>query len=92
MEDLLIIKLLLNSIISTKEACFIMVDIKNFYLNTSLKRYKYLKLKMEKIPDDVIEQYKLKQKATSKGLIYGEVKKGIYGFPQVGWLVQELRN
>ncbi len=42
--DLLTIKLMLNSIISTPNMRWMTVDIKKFYLNTPLKRYEYLKL------------------------------------------------
>jgi hypothetical protein len=34
-------KILLNSVISTRDATFISVDIKNFYLNTPLERPEY---------------------------------------------------
>ena len=63
--DLLTVKLLLNSVISTDGAKFMTLDIKNFYLKTPLERYKYLKLKMSDIPDDFIEEYNLKPKATA---------------------------
>ena len=46
------------------------MDIKNFYLNTPLKRYEYLKLRLNKLPEDVIKQYNLKNKATPEGYIY----------------------
>ena len=36
--DMLTIKLLLNSVISTKNARFMTIDIKDFYLNTPMKR------------------------------------------------------
>ena len=45
--DLLTAKLLLNSIISTpgaKMACF---DVKNFYLNTPMERYEYLRMHID---------------------------------------------
>mgnify|MGYP006166622523 CR=1 FL=1 len=42
MAHLLTVKLLLNSVISTPEAQNMPMFIKNFYLNTPLKRYKYL--------------------------------------------------
>ena len=57
--DLLTVKLLLNSVISTKNAKFIMLDIKNFHLNTPLSRYEYLRLRLNNFPEDVIAQYKL---------------------------------
>ena len=43
--DLLTVKHLLNSTISTPGAKFMTLDIKDFYLNTPLKRYEYLRLK-----------------------------------------------
>ena len=41
--DLLTVKLLLNSVISTPEAWYMTMDIKNFYLNMPLKCFKYLR-------------------------------------------------
>ena len=40
--ELLMVKLLLNSVISTPEARYMTMDIKNFYLNTPLKRLECL--------------------------------------------------
>ncbi len=39
--NLLTIKLLLNSVISTPSAKFMMLDLKDFYLMTPMKSYKY---------------------------------------------------
>ena len=88
--NLLTVKLLLNSIILTPMARFMTVDIKIFYLNTPLKWYKYLCLKVDDIPEDVREEYKLHGKATPYGLVYIEVCKGMYGLPQAVLLAQEL--
>ncbi len=57
--DLLTVKLLLNSIISTPGAKFFTMDIKYFYLNMRMKRFEYMRLKLADMPDDVIEQYQL---------------------------------
>ena len=57
--DILTIKLLLNSVISTPKAKFMTMHINNFYLNTPLKRYKYLWLKLANIPEYVTKQYEL---------------------------------
>ena len=38
------------------------LDIKNFYFNTPLARYKYLRLKLSNFPDDVLEEYNLKKR------------------------------
>ena len=40
--NLLIVKILINSIISTAGAKFMTMDIKDFYLNTPMARYKYM--------------------------------------------------
>ena len=59
--DLLTVKLLLNSIISTKNARFMTLDIKDFYLNTPMERYEYMRLRIADMPEDVIEHYKLRE-------------------------------
>ncbi len=40
--NLLTVKLLLNSIISTPNAKFMTMDIKDFYLNTPMARFEYM--------------------------------------------------
>ena len=66
------------------------LDIKNFYLNTPLKRYEYLRMKLDNFPEDVIEEYGLRDKVTKDGYVYIEVRKGMYGLPQAGLLAQQL--
>ena len=88
--DLLTIKLLLNSVISTKEAEFMILDISNFYLNTPMKWNEYIRLKLADFPKDVIEHYKLQEKATPDGFVYVKIKRGMYGSPQIDILSQEL--
>jgi len=87
---LLTVKLLFNSIISTPGAKFMGIDIKNFYLNTPMDRYEYLKMKIEHFPEDVIEAYNLREKVTPDGYLYVEVRKGMYGLPHAGILAQNL--
>lgn len=53
--DILTVKLMLNNVISTPSVTQMMVDIKNCYLNTPPKRYKYLKVTLSDLPEDVIE-------------------------------------
>ena len=48
--DLLIVKLLLNRIISTPGARFMTLDIKYFYLMTPMEQYKYMRLKLANLP------------------------------------------
>jgi hypothetical protein len=88
--DLLTVKLLLNSIISTENARFMTMDIKDFYLNTPMARYEYMHLRLADMPDDVVEHYKLRKSATPDGTIYCEIRKGLYGLPQAGIIAQQL--
>ena len=67
--DLLTIKLLINSVISKPGANFFTMDIKDFYLNTLMERYKYMQLWMADMPEDVIEHYKLRDIATPEGYV-----------------------
>ena len=67
-----------------------MIDLKDFYLNTPMKRPEYMCLKMNDIPEDIIEQYKLREIATSEGYVYMEITKGMYGLPQAGIITQVL--
>ena len=88
--DLLTVKLLINSIISTPGARFFTMDIKNFYLCTPMERYEYMRLKLSDMPDDVIAHYKLRDIATPDGYVYCEIRQGMYGLPQAGIIAQEL--
>ena len=89
--DMQLVKLLFNSVISTPNAKFMTLDISNFYLNTPMqKRYEYMRMHLDTIPEQIIKQYKLKEKADKKGCVYVEIRKGMYGLPQAGIIAQEL--
>jgi hypothetical protein len=45
--DLLTVELLLNSIISTPNATFMTLNLKDFYLMTPMKRYEYFCMKLD---------------------------------------------
>ena len=88
--DLLTVKLLINSIVSTPGAKFFTMDIKDFYLNTPMTRFEYMRLRLADIPEDVITHYQLQKIAAPDGFIYCEIQKGMYGLPQAGIIAQEL--
>ena len=67
-----------------------MMDIKDFYLNTPMARFEYICLRIADMPDDVIAKYNLRDKATNDGYIYCEIQKGMYGLPQAGIIAQQL--
>jgi hypothetical protein len=88
--DMTLFKCLANSIISTPGAHCIMIDIKDFYLNTPMKRYEYMRLKESDIPEEVIDEYKLPEIMTEDKYIYCEIRKEMCGLPQAGIIAQEL--
>ena len=88
--DLLTVKLLLNSIISTPNAKSMTLDIKDFYLMTPMKRYEYFRMKLNLFPQDIIDKYNVKNKVNHNGNVHCEVRRGMYGLPQAGIIAQEL--
>jgi hypothetical protein len=67
----------------------VIVDIKNFYLNTILERYEYMVVLMPSLPQEVINEYGLDELAVDRK-VYIEIQKGMHGLPQAGILVNEL--
>ena len=88
--DMMVAKLLFNSVVSTKGAKFMTMDISNFYLMTPLPRPEYIRISINDIPDEIIKEYGLKEKADHKGMVFIEANKGMYGLPQSGLLANEL--
>ena len=88
--EMLVAKILFNSVISTPGARFMTMDISNFYLMTPLLRPEYIRIKLSDLPDEIIRQYKLNDKVNKNGMIFVKVTKGMYGLPQSGLLANEL--
>jgi hypothetical protein len=88
--DLLTIKLLINSVISTPGARFFTMDIKNFYLCTPMTRHEYMQLKLSDMPENVIAHYHLLNITAPNGYLYCKIHQGMYGLLQVGIIAQEL--
>jgi hypothetical protein len=85
-----LVKVLLNSIISTENAQCVILDAKDFYLNTPMKRFKYMRLKLNDIPEKIIIEYKLHEIATEDGYFYFKIQKEMYGLPQAGIIAQDF--
>jgi hypothetical protein len=88
--EMLVATMHFDSVISTKDARFMTMDISNFYLMTPLHRPEFIQMKLSNMPDEVIEEYKLQEKATKNGSIYIRAKRGMYGLPQSGLLANKL--
>ena len=67
--DLLTVKLLLDSVISTAHAKFMTIDIKDFYLMTPMDCYEYFKMKLDLFPEDIVEEYDLRNKVDDRGFV-----------------------
>ncbi len=90
MADLTLVKMHVNSVVSTWGTQYMTLDVKNFYLNMLMVRYEYVHINIGNIPDEINVEYNLKDKVTSDGHVYVEIQKGMYGLPQAGILAQEL--
>ena len=62
--EMLVAKMLFNSVVSTPGAKFMTMDISNFYLQTPLKRKEHIRIKLADVPEEVVREYKLHSKAT----------------------------
>jgi len=82
-------KSLFNSTISAPGATFIGMDVKNFYLNTPLERFEYMRLPISIIPQEIIDKYNLED-LSEDGWVYMEIQKGMYGLKQACILANQL--
>jgi hypothetical protein len=82
-------KNLINRVISTLGAKFLVIGVKNFYLNTPLGRFKYMVINLSSLPQENIDKYNFIELAQD-GKVYIEIQKGMYGLPQAGILANEL--
>jgi hypothetical protein len=63
--DMVMVKLYLNSVISTKGARYCTIDLKDFYLMTPMTCPEYMRMKIKDLPKEFVTMYNLANKATS---------------------------
>ena len=80
--NMLVARLLFNSVVSTKDAKCMTMNISNCYLMTPLKRPEYVWINLKDIPEEIILEYKLREMALSNGSVHIVANLGIYGLPQ----------
>jgi hypothetical protein len=80
--DLATATILLNSTISTPGAKRMKADIIDFYRNTPMTQFEYMKVPRSLFPSDIIAYHQL-ENISHKGFTYCEIQKGMYGLPQV---------
>jgi hypothetical protein len=71
-------------------AIFLGIDLANFHLNTPLPNYKYMHLRLDIIPEEIILAYNLRAIIDPDGWIYIEIRKGMYSLPQASILANNL--
>ena len=69
-------KILLNSVISDadKGARFLSADLKDFFLATPMESPEYMKVHYKHFPQDIRDQYNLKDKVSSASYIFVKIK------------------
>ena len=78
-----------NSTISTPNARYLCADCANFYLKTPTERFEYMHIKIDLVPQAFIDENNL-QDTIYNGYLYMEIRRGMYGLPQVGMLANKL--
>ena len=48
-----------------------------------------MRIKITDIPDEIIDEYNLRELVTPDGWVYIEISRGMYGLPQSGIIAQE---
>ena len=81
-------KILINSVIleTDKNARFMTLDLKDFFLASPMDTPEYMKLLYKHIPQDIQDCYNLDAKVAKDGYIYVKIKKGMYGLKQAAVL------
>jgi hypothetical protein len=82
------IKILFNAVISEVKSLFMTIDLKDFYLKSTLLRKEYAWVNLSQIAPEIIAEFDLLAIAT-KGKVLVEISKGIYGLPQSGKLAKD---
>ena len=88
-SDLTTAKLVINSTISTPNARHLLIDVKNYYLGSPMDRYEYMRLAIDTLPEEIVQQYNLLG-LVHHGYVYIEIRKGMYGLPQAGIIANQL--
>jgi hypothetical protein len=88
--NLLTVKLMFNSIISTPGTKFMTIEIKDFYLMMPMDPFEYFRIKLDLFPQDIINEYRLRDKVDTDGNIFCKVQQGMHGLPQAGIIAQDL--
>ena len=77
-----------NSVVSTPNAKYMCLDIKNFYLTARLEYFEYMKIPLDLFPEWTKQQYNLNELAFD-GWVHIEMRRAVWGLPQAGILANK---
>ena len=81
-------KLHWNSIVSTKKARYMCLNIKYFYLTAALEYFEYMHIPLSYFPAWTMEKYNLNKHAYN-GYVYIKMQRAVWGLPQAGILANK---
>eukprot|EP00804_Cyclotella_cryptica_P025032 CCRYP_015948-RA/>CCRYP_015948-RA protein AED:0.28 eAED:0.33 QI:0/0/0/0.75/1/1/4/0/587 len=84
-----LVKLMINSVLSRKNAKFCTFDIANFYLGTPLDRPEFVRIRLDDIPQEFIDSYNLTHHAKD-GWVYFKIVKGALRTSPIRILANQL--
>jgi hypothetical protein len=91
--EMLVAKMLFNSVISTKDTRFTTMDITNFYLMTPLHQPEFIHMKLSNIADKVIDNRNSKKRQHQMTASILKPSKACTAYPnQVYWQTNSLKN
>ena len=86
--DITTAKTFFNSILSTPNAKFMTINLKDFYLGTLMTWYKYIHVPIKLLSQWIIDMYQLAP-LIHNDFVYAEIWWGMYGLPQVGHIAYD---
>ena len=88
-SSLELVKPMINCVLSRQNTRFAAFDIKTFYLDTPMEKPEYVRVKLEDISQELIEEYHLLENERH-GWVYFGIVRGCYRLPQSGKLDNNL--
>ena len=62
------------------------IDISNFFIQTDLEDYQYIRFHISMIPQEIIDEYNLTEIVEDDGWCYAEIQKAMYGLREASYL------
>ena len=82
-------KIHINSVISTKGVRYVCADVGNFYTNSRLESPEYVRIRKRDIPQEVKNEYDVKQYIAEDGYVYCEITGAMYGLKAAGYIANK---